>query len=459
MFGAKLTFWLILGLVVAIGSSWLAQRDMEPARDLALRQFEDSDAVARDVRATHWGRNTAYAGAFLSWAALGALLFAGDVWRLLTARRSHEGPRLADRRLMVGAFALIVLPSAGCYRPFEPVQLETIGTNEEGFLIPYTGDTRKQASTGSEEYLKANLVFTKQVQIPQQWVPKGYETLGPNGEWRAAAKLIKVDKSPVTREWTADPNSGTSNQNEAIWVMTADQVEWSTGWTCTARIASRDDAVKFLHNYPNGSLQEVMDREIRAKLQAAFGLAVTDLPMDVLRKQATPVIKATVADVTRFFADRGITITNLGIAGGFVYKDKTILDTMVKVFNAEQERAIAKAATDAQEEKNKRIEMEAEGKAQALLTEKTAEARGIQAVADAKAYEIQKATGNLPAYLSLKQLELEQAKLQRWDGRFPVYFLGGGGSNTPDLLLNVPVIAGTGSGRPGHAPAIPDQGQ
>ena len=35
--------------------------------------------------------------------------------------------------------------------------------------------------------------------------------------------------------------------------MTTDQVEFSTGWTCTARIDSRDDAVKFLHNYPAGS--------------------------------------------------------------------------------------------------------------------------------------------------------------------------------------------------------------
>ena len=61
---------------------------------------------------------------------------------------------------------------------------------------------------------------TKQIRLPQQWIPLGYETYGWNGEWRDAAKLIKVDKSPVTREWTADPNTGTSNRNEAIWVMT-----------------------------------------------------------------------------------------------------------------------------------------------------------------------------------------------------------------------------------------------
>ena len=164
-----------------------------------------------------------------------------------------------------------------------------------------------------------------------------------SGQWQAAALLVKVDKSPVTREWTADPNSGTSNNNEAIWVMTSDQVEVSTGWTCTARIASRDDAVRFLHNYPNGSLRDVLDTEVRGKLQSTFGLEVTDEPMTKLREEATPHSLRTVKDVTEFFKERGVTITNLGITGGFIYKDKSIMDTMVRVFNAEQEKAIATA--------------------------------------------------------------------------------------------------------------------
>jgi hypothetical protein len=337
------------------------------------------------------------------------------------------------------ALLLIIVTMTGCWRPFEPIQLETINPNEEAFLLPLTGDVTSQTSTNNEEYLRSNLVYTKQVKIPQQWVQKGYETLGPNGDWKPAAILVKVDKSPVTREWTADPNSGTSNKNEAIWVMTSDQVEFSTGWTCTARIASRDDAVKFLHNYPNGSLEKVMDTEVRAKLQADFGLEVTDLPMDELRKQATPHIMNTCSDVTEFFKERGITITNLGITGGFVYKDKSIMETMVKVFNAEQEKSIASAAYQAQEMKNKTIESEATGKGHAILTERKAEADGIKLVADAKAYEMEKAKTDADIYLTLKRIELEKDKLAKWDGRFPLYFMGGGGQQ-PDLLLQMPAL-------------------
>lgn len=179
------------------------------------------------------------------------------------------------------------LSLTGCWRPFEPVKLEVIEPNEEAFLLPYTENAEKQTSTNTEELLRKNMVNTQQVKIPQQWVPLGYETVMPNGEWRDAAILVRVDKSPVTREWTADPKSGTSERNEAIWVMTSDQVEFSTGWTCTARIATKEDAVKFLHNYPNGALTKVMDQELRAKLQATFGLEVTDLPMTELRLEAT----------------------------------------------------------------------------------------------------------------------------------------------------------------------------
>lgn len=320
-------------------------------------------------------------------------------------------------------------------RPYEPQKLEIIQTQEEAFLLPFTDDVAKQQATNSEEYLQKNLVFAKQVKIPQRWLKTRWMPGWAGGKWIDAAMLVKVDKSPVTREWTADTNSGTSNLNEAIWVMTADQVEFSTGWTCTARINGHENAIKFLHNYPNGTLTTVLDREVRARIQTGFGLEVTDLPMDKIRKDATPHIKKVIEDVTAFFETRGIQITNLGISGGFVYKDKSIMDTLVKVFNAEQEKNIAIAEANAQEERNKKIQFEAESKAKALLTERQAEAKGIQAVADAKFYEIEKAKQDMTTYLQLKNLEIMKTQLEKWDGKFPTYFMGG---SNPNILLHLP---------------------
>ena len=335
-------------------------------------------------------------------------------------------------KLKKAAPVLLLLLISGCRKPYEPVKLEMIEPNEVGFLISNTNVT-EQSSTAAEDFAK-NMVSSQQVKIPQIWIQTDYSTLFWNGEWRDAARLIKVDTASITREWTADPNSGTSTKNEAIWVMTSDQVEFSTGWTCTAKIKSREDATKFLSNYRNGSLEIVMDQEVRAKIQATFGLAVTDLPMDALRKSATPVIKQVTDDVTKFFDERGVTITNIGITGGFVYKDPKIIAKMVEVFTAEQEKNVAIAKTVAQEETNKQIQLEAQAKADALLAGKEAEAKGIQAVADAKAYEIEKAQENKEIYLELKKLEIDKARMEKWDGKYPVYMMG----EAPTMMMQMP---------------------
>lgn len=344
-------------------------------------------------------------------------------------------------RLVVAS--LVLLATTGCWRPVEPVKLEVIAPNEEGFLIPLAGDATKQVSTASEEFLKRSLVLTKQVKVPQQWIQTG--RFDWFGHWTDSAVLIKVDRTPVTREWTADPNSGTSNKNEAVWVQSSDQVEWSTGWTCTARITGREDAVKFLANYPNGAMAKVMDEEVRSKIQAIFGLAVTDTPMEKLRKESTPVMQKTIQEVTEFFKDRGITITNLGITGGYVYKDAKIRDMMVDVFNAEQAASIARAGTEAQREKNKAIEMAGEAESRRLLTVKRAEAEGINLVAEARQKEVEMVKANSADYILLKRLELEREKLTRWDGKFPTYWMGGSGEKGPDMLLQVPAFAATGA--------------
>lgn len=424
----KFVFALLIVASYSLGTTFYFSRMQTDKTNQSLTQLsDDSGETTQRTKERSYLESNGYA---LGWVAVTVALFLTFIGDL----------RKMFKQLGAAVFiGVLALGSAGCRKPFEPVKLEVINPNEEAFLLPYTGDAKKQTSTDNESYLKSNLVYTKQVQIPQQWVPNGYETTTWSGEWKDAAVLVKVDKSPVTREWTADAVSGTSNKNEAIWVMTSDQVEFSTGWTITARIDSRDNAVKFLHNYPNGSLVKVLDTEVRSKLQAEFGLEVTDLPMDQLRKAATPHIQKTTKSVTDFFRDRGITITNIGISGGFVYKDKTILDTMVRVFNAEQEKSVAAAATAAQEERNKCVIFEAQGKADALLRTKTAEATGIKLVADAKFYELEKAAEKLSAYISLKQLELQRELLSKWDGAYPHYFMGANGS-TPNMLLQLPPI-------------------
>ena len=442
---------VLLAIVVAgysVGTSVWFNHEASAKADLAMKQFSDPNA-ATELRQAHLIENNLY---LLGWALIvfvAGLVFLADCKAM--ARKVYAN---RDKLFMLAIAPLTLFSSGcGCRRPFEPVKLEVIHANEAAFLLPFkeagTSDEMKkkirESSSNNEAYLRENLVFTKQVQIPQQWVPSGYETFGPKGEWTDSALLVKVDMTPVTCEWTADPTTGTSSANEAIWVMTADQVEFSTGWTITARIAGHDDAVKFLHNYRNGSLKKVLDTEVRGRLQAEFGIEVTDLPMQTLRINATPHLKKTVKAVTDFFSQRGISITNLGITGGFIYKDKSIVATMVRSFNAEQEQNIAKYEKAAQDEKNRTVISEAMGKADAILKTKKAEADGIKMLADAKLYELEKAKENVALYVQLKQLELQRDLLQKWDGAYPRYFLGSGGH--PNMLMQMPVFDEKKSGK------------
>lgn len=403
--------------------SYHSPADAAAQVQLALQEFREPGAVVATRQESFW-LSQRPALTVTGLVGLGVLLFGGDLvqWRQRTSA--------ARRNIALGLSLLAVGSASGCVKPFEPIKLEVIKPNETAFLLPLLGDPKQQAAINSEEYLRANLVQMQQVRLPQQWVQHGYEWIGYNGAWRDAAVLIRVDRAPVTRVWTADARTGTSTKDEAIWVMTSDQVEFSTGWTCTAYIPNHEEAVKFLYYYPNGTLADVMDREVRAKLQSAFGLAVTDRPMEELRTKATPVIQDVVRDVSEFFQERGIVITNLGIEGGFVYRDPSIMKTMVEVFNAEQQKAKEQALLAAQEISNKR-----------LLSERQAEADGIKLVADAKQYEAEQAQENLELYVKLKQLEIEKERAAKWDGRYPVYYFGTGGASTPDLLLTMPAPA------------------
>jgi hypothetical protein len=432
--------YVLFGVIVVgwVVSSSVFLQEREPAKvAVAMKQFNDPEAgnqMKREGRA----ESTVYSlGWGLLLVVLGFMVGNDLCW---------IAGKLANKKSALLLLAFLPFAS-GCRRPFEPVKLEVVSSHEIAFLLPFreSGSSEemkkklREATSNNEAYLKDNLVYTQQIKVPQQWVQNGYETFGYNGAWKDAALLVKVDTQQITCEWTADPTTGTSAKNEAIWVMTSDQVEFSTGWTITARVGTHDDAVKFLHNYPNGSLKSVMDSEVRGKLQADFGLEVTDLPMETLRVNATPHILATVKRVTEFFATKGISITNLGITGGFIYKDKSILATMVRLFNAEQEKSIAKAEKASQDERNKTVVSKAEGEAAAILKKFKAEADGVRMVAEAKRFEIDQAKTDVGLYVQLKQMELQRELLQKWDGSYPRFLMGSGGS-VPNLLMQMPAM-------------------
>jgi len=328
---------------------------------------------------------------------------------------------------------VVGLMATGCM--YDVPEFEMIETSETGFLIPLEGDTAAQKKMPSKDVLEQQKVATKRVQITHKWVSTGY--LPWSGEYMDTVRLVKVDRKPVTREWTSDPNSGTSNQNQAVKVESADSVDFGIGFTVTAMILEEDTS-QFLYNYTSKDLSGVADKEIRNKVQEYASDYCAKFPLDILRGQKGELMAFVRESIIPFFKEKGITITSVGMASGFMYTNQKVQDAIDKTVQDQQLKVSALAEKDAQLVKNETIKLEAEAAAEAAKIKAEGEANAIKAVADAKEYEIQKATQNTETYIELKRLEVDVKRLEKWDGKYPTYFMSNGES--PQLLLQTPNI-------------------
>jgi hypothetical protein len=387
------------------------------------------------------------------------------------------------KRFILLMFAVLTVTSIGCVRPFDAPEFAEIQHHETGYLIPLEGASKDgQAKFDSIEALDKNRVAIKRIQIPHRWVQKGRVYFGiigrTNGDYIDTVRLVVVNRSPVTREWTADKESGTSNKDQAIWLESKDSIGFSLGFNCTAYI-DEPDSTKFLYMYPTTTaaaiegvdksttgLAHTMDNEIRARVQMLGNYVAAKYDLDDLRarkqeildvvRNGVPeqkdadgnIIQERLQGTVEHFAARGITITNLGQFGGFEYAEPKIQDAINDTFVSQQEKVKTEAAFEAQAKVNERIELAAqatanqartiaEGKADAVKTAANAQADAIRQVAAAT-----KEAGKDPLFLELKKLEVENQRIAKWDGKYPTSLMSlGGGSDSPDLLLNVPIGA------------------
>ena len=329
------------------------------------------------------------------------------------------------------AITVLALTLLGGCKPYDRPEFIEIDTSETGFLIPLEGNIDKQVAFESEHYLNDRKVATKRVQIPHRWVQTG--RMYWSGEWIGMVRLVKVDRSPVTREWTADSKSGTSARDQAMWVESKDAVGFSVGFNCTAYIREEDTA-KFLYMYRSKSLAEIMDTEVRARIQSVAAEVASRYDLDDLRSRKQEIIDEVRVDVSTFFDERGITITTVGMFGGFTYQNTKIQDANDATFVAQQLKVVNDAKFQAQQKENARVELEAEAVANRERTIADGKADSIRKVAEAT----REAQAD-PLFVKLRMLEVEKERIEKWDGKYPNYLMQlGGDDEAPTLLLGMP---------------------
>ncbi len=420
---------------------WASARQPQVATVLAVRQFSDSNTAAAELRSFEAAKNSMHGTATLVVLLAGLACF-GSCARLgLEQIRSRMKKAQATPTI---AALVTMLALTGCMKPFDKPEYVEIDTSETGFLIPLEGDSRDQSKFQSEDYLKQRKVAAKRVQILHRWSQEG--RMDNTGKWIPTVRLVKVNRSPVTREWTTEQapgSTGARRNDKAIWIESADSVGFSMGFNCTAYIPE-EAAARFLYWYPSGSLADVMDHEIRGRIQQTAAEVAAKYHLDSLRSKKQEIVDGVKKDVTNFFAARGVMITTVGMFGGMTYENPEIQKSIDATFIAQQLKVVSEAKFEAQKKENERIELEANAVAERARREAAGLADAKKIAAEAEAESIRKVNQALtevqqsPALYQLKALEVERARIEKWDGRYPMWFTSGAANGAnPNVMLQV----------------------
>jgi regulator of protease activity HflC (stomatin/prohibitin superfamily) len=359
----------------------------------------------------------------------------------------------------LGAIAPVaVLVAVLCVRPYDVPEFVEVDASESAFLIPLEGDTGNQSAFHSVKFLEEKKIATKRVQITHRWQQMGY--LPRSGKYVGTVRLVKVDRRPITREWTKSHKTGTSPKDEAIAAESKDSVNFTMGISCTANIPEEAAAV-FLYSYPSKSLSEMLDMEVRARIHQIIAEEAGNYNVFDLPAKKNDIMKAVREDIVPFFKKKGIDITTLAMLGGLTFDNVEIQRSIDDAAKASQLKVAAEAKRAAQEVENKTLLLAAEGRAMAAkreaqgklevelvrvdgeakvrIREAEGQAEAIRRLADAKAYETQKASEQPETYVRLRLLEAEMLRWKQWDGRYPQYVLQMGNAPATTALMLPPL--------------------
>lgn len=327
---------------------------------------------------------------------------------------------MKKRILLIAVLMIAAMCLTACSRR----EVHTIEANQTAFLIPLKGNTGNQASFESEELLNEAKVATKQVYITETRENMAFMDY----RWVADNMLIIVDRTPVTREWSSTANVGTSTADQAIYAESKESIGFSVGMNCSAQIYTEDDAVKFLYSYNNQSLSDIMDKEIRARVESDFVEMCAKYTMQGILEEKQEIMNAVREDVTSYFAARGITITVLGMKDGIEYDDPSVQAAINAEFVADRN---AKAAAIENQTKIDRAKSEADAKLVAAQVE--AEAKLVAAQAEADAISI---AANAQAEANTKIAEsLTDSLLQQEKNRQMYEAWAAGGAQVPQIIM------------------------
>lgn len=301
---------------------------------------------------------------------------------------------------LIWILGLVLLAGCGQMR-VDP--LESIDTNETAFVVPLEGaSNQNQAMFMSQEYLEKAKVATKRVVIPQRKRQTGRAWF--DYEWIPTMRVIKVNRAPVTREWTDEEDRGTNEvADDSISVQSKDSIGFKIGINITSFIAE-EDASKFLYYYAGRPLSQVVDENIRGYVTSILTREFGTRTLEEGKVAKSEISDLLLKDCQNTYSKMGISVSSLGITGGMKYTNpeiqKAINDNYV-------------AGMKIQQSENEKL-------AQVNINAKDLSvAQNARAMAEefAKAQEAQIAKTRLQ--IELTKAEATKTAAEKWNGQTP----------------------------------------
>jgi len=276
------------------------------------------------------------------------------------------------RTLFTLLFASIIAISfmTGC-GPAKVEIFEEISANETAFVVPLEGAGKTgQKKFMSVDYLNSAKVATKRVSLSLRKHSTGYLWL--SYKWIPTVKVIKVDRLPVTREWTGKEDTGTTGRDEALWVESSDSIGFGVGVNTTAMV-TEDDAALYQYRFAGKPLSAVVDQNVRGKINSVLSREFAKHDLEKGRGMKNSIFATASEETIAAFKSMGVTITNLGLAEGLVYADNEIQLAINAKFKAEMQIQIEEQNNKAQVQINERNVAIAKAKADAAIKKASGE--------------------------------------------------------------------------------------
>lgn len=310
---------------------------------------------------------------------------------------------------MVGLFCL---SSCQPYKTFDVVEIQS---NETAWAIPLDALSKDgQVKFNSVDYLNKNKVSTKRIMVDK--IKRDTGRMYWDIEWIPATRVIKVDRSLVTRQWT-DGIGDRHDDDYGIGVVTGDSVKLRVGLTVTASI-EEDDASAYLYYHGARPLKDVLDQNVRSFAVSELTKEYSNLNLQDAQIEGDKIYNRLFESAKSAFKAKGVTIQYLGNAEGLTYADPAVQSAINKTYLAEQD---AKSA--AQEQSARKIRNATE-----ILNAET------QATASRKLLDAKEATA-FQNELSVKLLNAQanMKMAEKWTGQMPANIIP---SNSP-MLMNL----------------------